>query len=275
MLTSTRTFLLLAAAVAPIATTGCASMIDRTLGSAGDAAGQRIGTSIGNSAGDAIAPAAGSATAAAMGGQYMTIYTSYIFGLAFSSGGYAISTRDYQPGEYTRFSLPASDGTQNTIERARLFDDANGNQWWKVKYTEGKKGEVIILEGLLSPKDQRMVRLRGKFPKDEAAKEMPVDEQSYYVPPRRLSRESIEGATVGTETVTTPAGTFKGARHVVFGDAGGNSHEWWLDDKVPGGAVRQALKSTSRQAGNGPDAGNYVMSLVAYGSDAKSDLGTR
>ena len=47
-------------------------------------------------------------------------------------------------------------------------------------------------------------------------------------------------APVGPHIVTGPAGSFS-ARHVVFGGLGG-TNEWWLDDKVPGGTVKQLLK---------------------------------
>ena len=95
---------------------------------------------------------------------------------------------------------------------------------------------------------------------------MAVSENASYVPPTRLSKKSIEGATTGVESVTVPAGTFK-ARHVVFGDVG-STHEWWLDDKVPGGTVKESTK--------GHGGGNaHVLELVAFGVDSKSELGTK
>ena len=69
------------------------------------------------------------------------------------------------------------------------------------------------------------------------------------------------------EKVTVPAGTFN-ARHVVFGGMDG-THEWWLDKKVPGGTVRQLMKSPK------DDNSRWDMQLAAFGSDAKSELGSK
>jgi hypothetical protein len=195
-----------------------------------------------------------------------------MFTLAFSSGGYAVAAGDFKPGQFVRFTLPKNgDEGGGAIERAYLGDDSEGNQWWKVKFTDGKKGETTILEALLSPKDNKMLRLRGKFPQDAEGKEMAVTENSTYVPPTRLSKKSVEGATKGVESVTVPAGTFR-ARHVVFGDAA-STHEWWLDDKVPGGSVKQVTKG-GHGGGAAGDRNNFVLELQAYGTDAKSELGT-
>jgi hypothetical protein len=206
--------------------------------------------------------------------QMTMFYTQFMFSMAFGSGGFAIGSSDFKPGQYVRFQVPSpgeskgSGRTSGSIERAYLGDDAEGNQWWKVKFVGDEKKEAVILEALLSPKDGKMLRLRGKFPQDAEGREMVVAENSTYVPPTRLSPKSVEGATKGVESVTVPAGTFN-ARHVVFGD-GVSTFEWWLADKVPGGTVKQMGRG-----GGGERGGEYVLELVAFGSDAQTELGTK
>lgn len=266
--------LLLAAALA-----GCSiieSSIGSALGSAGSAAGNQVGTSVGNQVGSSVSSRwVGPNVNAALMQQMSQFYTQYIFSLAFGSGGYAVATEDYKPGNFTRWNLSSSGekGKGATLERARLFDDAEGNQWWKVKWVDGEKGDTIILEALLSPKDAKMLRLRGKFPNDQAGKEMAVSDNAWYVPPQKLSQKSIEGATTGTENVTVPAGGFS-AKKVVFGDVA-STHTWWLANGVPGQTVKQETRGQKHGGGDGPDSSNYTMELAAYGANAVTELGTK
>jgi hypothetical protein len=278
----------LSAALLAASTGGCSIVQDSIYGaghSAGTSAGSTVGTEAGNRAGNSAVnsmggptqpvstPAAGGYGAGYGGGgamppQAMMFYTQYIFTLAFSSGGYSVGNGNFTPGQYARFSLPSrnGDGKSGQIERAYLGDDSEGNQWWKVKFTDPKKGDTTILEALLSPKDNKMLRLRGKFPQDAEGKEMAVTENAAYTPPTRLSAKSIEGATKGVENVTVPAGSFS-ARHVVFGDAA-STHEWWLSDQVPGGTVKQLSKG-------GSERNSFSLELLAFGGDAKTELGTQ
>ncbi len=135
-----------------------------------------------------------------------------------------------------------------------------------MKFTDDES-KVTILEGLLDPAQKKFVRMRAQFPDDKEGNELPMDDQNYYHPAQKLSKDSVEGATKGIETVTVPAGTFK-AKHVVFGGAGG-TNEWWLNEKVPGGTVKQLSKNPRS------DEDKWEMELTAYGNDAKSELGTK
>jgi hypothetical protein len=84
--------------------------------------------------------------------------------------------------------------------------------------------------------------------------------------PTRPTKESIEGATVGDEKVDTKTGSFT-AKHVRFGNGGGNL-DWWLTPDVPGGWV----KFTG--GANGADKKDlYTMELAGKGTGAKSELG--
>ena len=251
-----------------LALASACSFFDSAVSGAGDQAGRNIGARmVGNTgSGGATAGGAGGGgmSAATMNPAFLNIYMTTIFSYAFSAGGYDIGQDAYKPGQYTRWEGKSDSGKGIQLERAHLFDDAQGRQWWKVKWTDD--GKTTILEGLLDPKEQKFVRMRAKFPDDASGNELAVSEQNYYHPAQKLSAESVKGATKGVESISVPAGTFN-ARHVVFGGVDG-SHEWWLDAKVPGGAVKQLVKSPK----NG-DA-RWEMDLTAYGSDAQSELGT-
>lgn len=259
--------------IAVLAMTSACTFVDSAMNGASDQAGRNVGGRIvgnaGSGSGQGSQPGAygsgGGMSAATMNPAFMNIYVSTIFGYAFSPGGYDIGQSAYAAGQYTRFTGKGNGGKSITVERAHLFDDAQGRQWWKVKFIDDE-GKTTILEGLLDAQQQKFVRMRAKFPDDAQGNEMPVDQQTYYHPAQKLSPESVEGATRGVESVSVPAGTFK-ARHVVFGGMDG-SHEWWIDTKVPGGAVKQLLKSPKS------DESRFEMNLMAYGSDAQSELGT-
>jgi len=244
---------------------GCSMMHDAmsnavgsTVNTAGNVAGQKVGTAIGESISAKIL--------AGYTPGMMNMYTSYLFTVAFSSGGYAVEQGEYKPGDYTRWTFPGEQSSSNWIERARLTDDAKGQQWWKVTFYNAKESQTTILEALFTPDRSKMLRLRSKFPKEEA-KEVPVTDQTYYAPPTKLTAESIEGATKNTESVTVPAGTFT-AKHVVYA-YGGGSQEWWLTDGVPGGLVQQTLKGTP----DAKDKEQSTIKLQKFGADAKDELG--
>lgn len=246
-------------AAAALGLGGCYSIIDSAINSAADSAGNRIGEQIGNEIARQYTP------------QFMQFYTNYIFALAFGAGGYDVAQKDYAPGEWARFNL-ASDKDGSWMERAYLGTDADGNQWWKVKYFDGESGDTVIMEALLSADRTQMLRLRAKWPDDQAPKEMAVQQGTTWVPPQKLTPQSIEGATVGTGSVTVPAGTFT-ARHVRFGQPGEGTYEWWLVDSVPGGLVKSAQTSPTSDSEQGMNSDNWTLVLAAFGKDAKDELG--
>ncbi len=259
----------LAIALLVAGATAC-SVVDSAISGASDQAGRNIGASMvgntGRTTNASYGGAGGSMSMATMNPAFLNMYMGFIFQYAFSSGGYDVSQVGYKPGEYTRWTGKGQNGKAIGIERAHLFDDAQGRQWWKVKFTDDEN-KTTILEGLLDPQQKKFVRMRAKFPDDKEGNEMPMDEQNYYVPPQHLSKESVEGATKGVESVSVPAGTFS-ARHVVFSNMSGTA-EWWLADKVPGGSVKQLMKNPKS------DEDRWEMDLAAYGSDAKSELGSK
>ncbi|NBC00742.1 MAG: hypothetical protein GVY15_07770 [Bacteroidetes bacterium] len=251
----------------------CSSVVNRTVDRTVDRAAERTGEVVGERIGDAAGAMIVARFPDAWTAQWTTLYTGYLFNVAFQGGTYAVAEDAYAPGEYTRWQM-VSDGepTGAYVERAFLDRTEEGNEWWHITY-ENEDGEAIVLEGLFSPDREELVRLRGKFPGEEA-KEMPVEEGTYgYSRPRALSPESIEGATVGTAAVAVPAGTFT-AQHVRYGTPGATL-EWWMDEGVPGSLVKYLRRADD---GSGDDdtratPASWVAELVAYGDDATSELG--
>jgi hypothetical protein len=113
--------------------------------------------------------------------------------------------------------------------------------------------------------------MRGKMPGEREASEMMVPGQMSMVRSlgifgSRPTKESVDGATVGTENVTVPGGSFS-AKRVRFGGLGGRQ-EWWLSDSVPGGWVQYVAS----QAEGGSA---FRMVLLGHGTGATSELGSR
>jgi hypothetical protein len=253
---------------------GCSTFVDSVINKTASSAGDKVGQSVGNRMGDQMV-----ANMSPMMTQY---WVGALFAYAFNAGPgqVAVSEVAYKKGQFTTWNLPSNDDAQvvNTVQRAYLGDDADGNQWWKVKFVDNKNNQTTVLEALFNKDRSKMLRLRSRFPQDKEAKEMPVTENTYYVAPTALTKESVKGATKGTETVTVPAGTFK-AKHVVFGDAAGGTSEWYLNDSVPGGNVQMVhaypQSENSADAEKKPlDTRQYKMQLAAYGNDATSELGS-
>jgi hypothetical protein len=109
-----------------------------------------------------------------------------------------------------------------------------------------------------------MVRLRAKDPEGNVD-EVPVTEDQYvYVAPAEPTEESIEGATVGEERITTPAGTFD-TKHVVYSSQTEEGRvEWWINDEVPGGVVKYMATEEDEEL--------WTSTLIRTGSDATTEL---
>ena len=261
-----------------VAVTGCGS----ALSSAIDAAASRTGAGIGTAVGDRIGAAAGGAVAARMPAAWTPdltpIYMNYLFTMAFHSGSYELAGTEYEVGEWTRWRMVDSeaDGEEPVeIERAFLNRTSAGQEWWRVKYVSdtGEGMDSITVEALLDPESGEFRRMRGKMPGEKEAKEMPVEEGTYsYARPVQLTKESMEGALVGRESVRVPAGTFS-ADHLRYG-SGYGTYDWWFNEAVPGGLVKYSR--TYEQANEeGPDAYNWTVELVQSGTGATSALGVQ
>ena len=214
-------------------------------------------------------------------GDNAWIWISQLFTIQYLSGAAMFET-NYKPGDWTKWSIETADedDDKQETEKAFLGKTAEGAEWWRFKtitnYKDGDKAmaDTIILESLFKPEPgneqmQQLVRMRGKFPGQTEAQEMMVPQQwgmwnmngAFQMKP---TKESVDGATVGTETVTTPAGTFK-AKHVRFGQGGGTI-DWWLDETAVGGWVKFTATDNEKKP-------TYTMQLIGKGTGAKSELG--
>lgn len=264
---SLRGWLAVLLTVAVVGTMACSTTIHSAAGAAGATVGE----------------AAGEAMVGEYSPRFRSWYVRYLTSLAFYSGGYSLApaTRNYRPGEYTRFAVRTTEGEQMAeITRAYLFEDDEGNQGWKVRFVDREAGDTTIVELLFSPERERLLRMRARFPDEETGQELPVEEGQYYRTPNRLTEESVEGATIGTETIQVPAGSFE-TRHVQYGLPGTRgSQDWWIVDDVPGGIVRYAHRvrgesESEPEGAKGLDSDDYVLELTDSGKGAKSELGLK
>jgi hypothetical protein len=214
---------------------------------------------------------------AVWGADYAWVYIASLFAIQYGSGATMFES-DYKPGEWTRWQVTVEDDDdKQTNERAFLGKPTDGGEWWRMKtITTSKDGsaDTVSLEMLFKAEagndiSQKLVRMRGKLPGNAEPQELIVPEQ-YGMwnmagsMGRKPTKESIEGATIGVETVTTPAGTFK-AKHVRFG-MGGGTMDWWLDDTAVGGWVKFQMFDENKKP-------RYTMELVGKGTGSKSELG--
>lgn len=205
-------------------------------------------------------------------------YVGYLWGIMYMSGATMFET-SYQPGQWTRWEISdASQPDQKVVlERALLSREADKSEWWRIKTinTSAEATDTIILESQFKPLDaeglsMQVVRMRGKLPGDTEGKELMVPQHltmlSMSAFPMKPTRESIAGATVGTEGVKVGGKSYS-AKHVKFGASGGNM-EWWLADNAPGTVVKVQY--------SGQDADQkWTMQMVDSGSGAKSELGVK
>lgn len=254
-----------------LAASGCSSVIDTAVRSAGDTVGEAAGEAAGEAIVREYSPA------------FRQWYVSYLTSLAFYSGGYSVApaTSDYDPGDYTRFNVYTNAEEEVArITRAYLFEDDDGNQGWKVRFLDLEAQDTTIVELLFSPDRSQLLRMRARFPDEEAGHEVPVEENQYYRTPRRLTSESVEGATVGVESLTLPAGTFE-ARKVEYAAPGTRvTQTWWIVDGVPGGIVQYVHRTPGQdesgdepESAKGLDGDDYRLELAEHGSGAESELG--
>lgn len=254
---------------------GCTSAINTAVDSTVNRAAERTGEVVGERIGEAAGAMIVARFPDTWTNQWMNLYTGYLFNVAFHAGGYAVTEDAYAPGEWTRWQmLENGEPTGAHIERALLARTDEGNEWWHVTYENEESDEAIVLEGLFSPEREELLRLRGQFPGEEP-KEMPVQEGTYgYAAPQTLTAESLEGATVGTASVTVPAGTFE-ARHVRYGTPGATL-EWWMQDDVPGDLVKYLRRADNGSTSEGDEAStpaSWVVELEDHGTGAESELG--
>lgn len=177
-------------------------------------------------------------------GQFMALQAQVVFSYTFTVGGYWVGETGYKPGEYTKFDMEDESGAKVILERAFLKKLDDGREWWRVSWSD--EDGTWIYEALLSPVEEKMVRLRARDANGNEG-EVPLTEETVYIPPAKVSDESVKGATVGRETVNTPAGKFT-ADHVIFvATTGEGKVEWWITEGVPGGVVKYLAKDEKQK----------------------------
>jgi len=218
---------------------GCSMLGDAVMG------GVRKGVSKGveQEVEQEVTTGTGQSKAPAMGPQWnqlMITQAQMAFNYAFSAGGLWAGQVGYKPGEFTKFEWTMAGDDPIVIERAYLKDLDDGKQWWRVSW-EDSEG-LWIWEALIDPQSSQMLRMRARDT-DGNEGEVPVSGQTVYMPAAELTKESVQGATVGKEKVDVPAGRFE-ADHVVFMAATGEGQvEFWLAPQVPGGVVKYLIGS--------------------------------
>jgi hypothetical protein len=197
--------------------------------------------------------------------QHMIMQAQMAFNYAFSAGGLWAGQQGYKPGEFTKFEWTMEDDDSIVMERAYLKELDDGKQWWRVSW-EDSEG-LWIWEVLIDPEEYgtgQMLRMRARDTEGNEG-EVPVSGQSVYMPPAELTKESIQGASVGQEKVDVPAGRFQ-ADHVVFMAATGEGQiEFWLAPQIPGGVVKYLMSKKGEGA-------LWNSELVEYGKDASTIL---
>jgi hypothetical protein len=199
--------------------------------------------------------------------QLMIMQSQMAFAYAFSAGGLWAGQAEYKPGEYTKFEWSSEGDDSVIIERAFLQKLDDGNEWWRVSWQV--QDETWMWEALIDIQAEQVLRMRARDP-DGSEGEVPVSEDTaVYMPPTQsLTKESVQGATVGKEKVDTPAGTFQ-ADHVVYRAAtGAGQVEFWLAPQVPGGVVKYLFSEST-----GGDA-VWTSVLTEFGKKAISVLGS-
>jgi len=251
---------------------GCEMFIESAMNKAAGTAGEKVGQRVGETVGTAMAGYA-EASLRGLSPALMQMYVSSIFSAFFYSGGYHFEYHDYEPGQWSKWEASGMDEGEK-FQKAFLKREDDGKEWWQISATSVREGkpEEVVLEAMFSTPDEaglrKMLRLRSLFPGDKEPAEVPVREDSaaWYHDPVPVTQESLEAATKGVETITTPAGTFS-ARHVVYRDVRGIA-EWWLSDKVPGGLVKYQVTATEEEGGKE----QYTAQLTAFGDGAKTRL---
>ncbi len=197
--------------------------------------------------------------------QIMGQYAQLAFGYAFGVGGYWIWQSPLAEGEWTKWIITNGKNDKYNVEKAFLKKTENGKEWWRVSYQSvDQDTNTVIFEGLFTSDMGELRRLRGKIGNEEP-REIPVTEGTYvYSKPVKLTKESLQGATIGIENVTVPAGTFS-SKHVKYSSLTGGFVEWWINSKVPGGIVKYRVTDNDGKV-------QFTSVLKSFGNGATTIL---
>lgn len=197
--------------------------------------------------------------------QYMVTHARLAFTHTFAPGGIWLSQKHYRPGEWTRYEFRGLEGNDVvTVERALLKIRDDGKEWWRVEWSA--QNDRWIYEGLIDPDSQELLRLKAKGPRGEA-NEVPVQKGTrVFQSTQKLTEESIQGAIVGTESISIDGQTYS-TQHVRYGAAmTAGALEWWVNEDVPGGLVKYQIRDNN-------DRVIWTSELTGHGSGATPKLG--
>ncbi|MDP8267148.1 MAG: hypothetical protein P9L97_00345 [Candidatus Tenebribacter davisii] len=195
-------------------------------------------------------------------GNFMAMQARIVFTYAFSAGGLWLGKVDYTPGEWAKFEINTDSNDILEMERAFLKVDEKGNVWWRISWIEGE--DTWLYETLISPSGS-LLRLRAKDA-DGNEGEIPVSGEQIYYPPQEVTKESIEGATVGKASLKTKAGVFN-CDHVVYMAVYGQGNvEWWISTEIPGGIAQYQIVDKGEVL--------WKCTVIAKGKGATTVLGS-
>ncbi|MDB4898511.1 MAG: hypothetical protein JWN53_319, partial [Gemmatimonadetes bacterium] len=213
--------------------TDLSNAMDMAIEQADNGGGSRAGGGIGGMIGNALGAQMRMFTP-----DMTWAYVGYLNGILYMSGATMFET-DYKAGEWTKWEIKdASQSEQHMVlERAMIRRDPDKSEWWRTKTISvtPQSADTIILETQMKPMDadgltMQVVRMRGKFPGDTAGKELMVPDNMHTLSAaafaRKPTKESIAGATIGTESIKAGNTTYT-TKHVRFGSGGGDM-DWWL-----------------------------------------------
>ncbi|HUZ16957.1 MAG TPA: hypothetical protein VMV68_01130 [Spirochaetia bacterium] len=182
-------------------------------------------------------------------------------------GWFGYGDPNYKAGQGTVWEISGSGSSKPvTFERALLAVNADGSQWWRLKFDSGK--DSIIYEFLVG-KDTQVQKVRFKDPESGQIGEfVPTQNGGQPSNAPAYSREQLQQAFVGKDTVKVPAGTFT-ADHYIYTDQQRNyKYELWTDSSVPG----YMIKFEGTQQGNRKAASSGRLIQIETG--ATTELGS-
>jgi hypothetical protein len=165
-----------------------------------------------------------------------------LYAAIWNFGWFGYKDANYSPGQGTVWQMSGTAAGSKepvTFERAFLRLNGDQTQWWRLTLRGGKaQGGEMVYEFLVGA-DTEVRKVRYKDPESGAIGEfVPGKSQQPAAAPSQPTREQMQSAFVGQETVKVRAGTFT-ADHYRYDDPkSGTKGETWISKTVPGYMVK-------------------------------------
>lgn len=159
-------------------------------------------------------------------------------------------------GSGSSYEIAKKDGTKMTLDIA-IVGEESGGYWMEVGFQSPQMGgnvyakELLVRQGDDLSIQHMIVQMPGRPPMDLSSMPHAIQSQSQKADYRAHAQD------MGTETVTTPAGTFS-CHH--WRDTSDNN-DYWLSEKV---SPWQLVKTTGKDG--------QTMTLVRIITDAKTHI---